>query len=718
LYKNKAIVTRACGKGAFYQLDRKRLCYSTTVTFVFSSEKNLLLMPVCSQQPFLVIQLMDGQHIMKTNKSEFVDHNNQDSAARKMLELAFEIGDMGNFFVDLSTNMATFSPRIANWLNIPEGKASLVELTNKVHPDDQEKASTSMNAAIAGEQHGRREIVYRLAPAPDANYRYVRSIGQVQYENGKAVSIVGVMQDVTEQTLAQQRIAESEARFRHMAENTDVLIATGDDKGNAIFFNKAWTNLTGRPMEALLNMGWLDLIHPDDKDLFFTVGMDAWKIKGPYSAEFRVRGNDGTYHWLLTRSTPRFSAEGAFIGYISSCNDITNSKLHEQRLERALQQAQLSKEAAQLGIFDMDLETATLHWDERCRILFGISHQQPVTYEKDFVEGLHPDDRERIIEIIDKAFIKSVSNGDYDVEYRTVGVEDGVIRWVRAKGKVYFNAEEKPVRFIGSVLDITEQVNAMHDIERTVEERTKELAQAYASLQDINKELERSNEQLEEFAHAASHDLKEPIRKIQFFTNQLKNQVSGQINEQSLKLLQRIEMAGHRMARLVDDLLVYSHVSTKPHHKEVVNLNDAIKNVLEDLELDIQEKTAIVEIAQLPDVTGYRRQLQQLFQNLVSNALKYSSTERRPHITIKNTRLQENGTHYHCIEVVDNGIGFEQEYARKIFEMFVRLHGKNEYEGTGIGLAIVKKVVENHDGFIQAASEPDKGARFAVYLPV
>jgi light-regulated signal transduction histidine kinase (bacteriophytochrome) len=267
------------------------------------------------------------------------------------------------------------------------------------------------------------------------------------------------------------------------------------------------------------------------------------------------------------------------------------------------------------------------------------------------------------------------------------------------------------------VLDITAQMTAMQQIEKLVEERTKELAQANEALTTINKELQRSNANLEEFAHAASHDLKEPVRKIHFFTNQLKQQLNSHLKEGELRSFSRIENASERMRNLIDDLLLYSHVSQRPHDKESIDLNLKVQNALEDLELDIEEKKAVIHVEKLPVVKGYRRQLQQLFQNLISNALKYSKTDVPPRIEISAGNVAEDGALFHLIAIKDNGIGFEPEYADKIFQMFTRLHGRTEYSGTGVGLSIVKKVVENHNGFIQVESTPGKGSTFNIYLP-
>ncbi|MDQ3278418.1 MAG: PAS domain-containing protein [Bacteroidota bacterium] len=417
-------------------------------------------------------------------------------------------------------------------------------------------------------------------------------------------------------------------------------------------------------------------------------------------------------------------ADGSISGVMAVATDVTEQVLarkkleeNEAALEAALEQVRLSKEAAELGTFDMDLKNGAMHWDKRCRFLFGISHDRSVSFDDDFIKRLHPDDQDRVAEVVRRAFAKSLSNGDYDVEYRTIGAEDGIVRWVRAKGKVYFTPDEKPLRFIGSVLDITPQVNALQRVESLVAQRTKELAAANDNLSTLNKELQRSNANLEEFAHAASHDLKEPIRKIHFFTHQLREKLSAHLKESEVRSFSRIENATQRMGNLIDDLLLYSHVSHRPLETERVDLGETVQRVLEDLELDIEEKKAVVKMGKLPFVNGYKRQLQQLFQNLISNAIKYSKVDVPPTIDIRAEEVEKTATRYYRISVKDNGIGFDPVYADKIFQMFARLHGRAEYSGTGVGLSIVKKVVENHNGLIAVESEVNEGSVFKIYLP-
>ncbi|OLY91794.1 PAS domain S-box-containing protein [Cnuella takakiae] len=283
---------------------------------------------------------------------------------------------------------------------------------------------------------------------------------------------------------------------------------------------------------------------------------------------------------------------------------------------------------------------------------------------------------------------------------------------------VYINFSYTPLRegdgqisgILAVAIDVTEQVLAHQKIEEVVAERTAELAKT-------NKELKRSNQNLEEFAHAASHDLKEPVRKIHFFTQQLREQLASRLNENEVRTFSRVENATQRMGNLIDDLLLYSHVSQRPHEREKVDLNEKVQRVLEDLDLDIEEKGAKIIVGKLPVVIGYRRQLQQLLQNLISNAIKYSKVDELPIIEILAEEVEKDSKAYHLIAVKDNGIGFASEYSEKIFQMFTRLHGKAEYSGTGVGLSIVKKVVENHDGLIEVESQPGVGSAFKIYLP-
>lgn len=241
-------------------------------------------------------------------------------------------------------------------------------------------------------------------------------------------------------------------------------------------------------------------------------------------------------------------------------------------------------------------------------------------------------------------------------------------------------------------------------------------------LETLVNELKKSNENLQEFAYVASHDLQEPLRKIQVFSERLQKDVGDKLSEENKRVFERMIASTQRMSQLINDLLSYSQLTTKPSAFKTINLKNLIQHVLTDLEATVNEKKATISAGELPDVKGDPVQLRQLFQNLLSNSLKYSKEEIPPVVSINSKVVQKeiNGVinSYLKIEITDNGIGFEQQHAERIFKVFQRLHGRSEYPGTGIGLAIVQKVVENHHGFITAVSEPEEGSTFKVYLPV
>lgn len=248
-------------------------------------------------------------------------------------------------------------------------------------------------------------------------------------------------------------------------------------------------------------------------------------------------------------------------------------------------------------------------------------------------------------------------------------------------------------------------------------------------LEDKISELQRTNAELEQFAYVASHDLQEPLRKIQTFGERLLRKQAAQIDDDGKLNVQKINESAARMQQLINDLLAFSRTAnTRERSFEPVDLNQVMKRVREELGLVISAKNAVINIEPLPDVLGISYQLTQLFVNLIANALKYSKPEVTPFLRIQYEEVSgqammdtlgiKTDSMYHRISVIDNGIGFEQQYAEKIFTIFQRLHTRHEYQGTGIGLAICKRIVANHKGFIFAESKVEVGSKFSVYLPV
>jgi signal transduction histidine kinase len=262
-------------------------------------------------------------------------------------------------------------------------------------------------------------------------------------------------------------------------------------------------------------------------------------------------------------------------------------------------------------------------------------------------------------------------------------------------------------------------------IQKKLQEKNEELTKTIQNLTETQKKLttfaaklEERNREQQEFIYIASHDLQEPLRKVSTFGDRLKAKFGKQIEAEGIDYLERMQSASHRMQTLINDLLTYSRISTKTHEYTVIDLNETLREVINDLELRIEQTHGHIEISNLPTLEADATQIRQLFQNLIGNALKFHKPEVAPVIQISANSIDEDNIQYYEITVSDNGIGIDQTNFERIFGVFQRLHGKEEYEGTGVGLAICKKIVERHGGKIKVQSKLNEGSRFIVTLPV
>lgn len=285
---------------------------------------------------------------------------------------------------------------------------------------------------------------------------------------------------------------------------------------------------------------------------------------------------------------------------------------------------------------------------------------------------------------------------------------DGKSKKLETYARVVRDEDGKPLKYIGTTRDVTQ----LKDYEKNLEKM----------VNDLN----RSNKELEEFAYIASHDLQEPLRKLSTFTERLTARYADKLDDDGKMYAERILAATNNMRSLIENLLEFSRVARSHTAFEKVDLNAILKQSLQDHELSIQETGTKIKAQKLPVVTAIKTHMLQLFNNLISNAIKFRKKETRQEIeiTCSETPLQEKKRHilpadktFYTIEVKDKGIGFEQEYAERIFQIFQRLHGKVEYPGTGMGLAIVKKIVDNHKGVIYAEGKPGEGSVFTIILP-
>lgn len=354
------------------------------------------------------------------------------------------------------------------------------------------------------------------------------------------------------------------------------------------------------------------------------------------------------------------------------------------------------------GTFDWQAGQEEIRWSEGLYKVFGFSEPYPPVTVEWYMEQVHEDDRVRLREEFQRMLVSPVL---IEIQYRARSCSGGELVLVSRARRV---DEDDRIRLVGISADITSTIRFQHELKDKVDA------------------LDRSNHELEQFAYIASHDLQEPLRKITSFGERLHARHHDNLGEEGRHYLSRMLDATQRMKLLIESLLSYSRLSRPEEPFVPVNLNDVLTNVLSDFEIRLAETGAQVGTGRLPVVSGLATQLHQLFQNLISNALKFMPADQRPRITIESrlSSRQEHGDYrlplgqkFYTITVTDNGIGFEQAYSEQIFTLFRRLHGRSEYEGAGMGLAICKRIVENHGGVIFARSQHQQGTSFVLLLP-
>lgn len=373
-------------------------------------------------------------------------------------------------------------------------------------------------------------------------------------------------------------------------------------------------------------------------------------------------------------------------------------RTEEKTLGRLTQNELLLAEAqeiAHIGNWEWNIVNNEIYWSDELYRIFGRDRGGFDISFENYTSLIHEEDRDEVKELIQKCF----EHGQpYEITHRTVP-KDGQSRWLHSRGKATRDEEGKIVRLSGTSQDVTEI------------RKTQQHLEIYA------KELERSNVELERFAYVASHDMKEPLRKIQAFGDRLAERYSTVLDENGKDYIRRMQDAASRMYSLIEDMLTFSRIETRSSAWELTDLQLLVDNTLRNLDLQIQECNAKIKSDPLPVIQGHPWQLEMLLHNLIGNALKYRSIDRTPEIEI---RVVPDSPEKDWVEISiqDNGIGFHMDHADQIFEPFERLHTHKDYPGTGVGLSICRKVVDRHNGRIFARGHKNGGACFTIQLPV
>ncbi|KAF2517187.1 PAS domain S-box protein [Flavobacterium foetidum] len=592
----------------------------------------------------------------------------------------------------------------------------------------QKYASLLTKVYNSGETYSESESLLHIGPYEAGHNVFVDFEYAPIYESDNSISgIKMTLIDVTEKVEARKQIEESEKKFRSLTESLPQLIWETDEKGNALFTSGKWFEYTG--IEPGTEDAWIKMIHPDDLDENTKVWEHSLATGEIYRSDVRFRRKDGVYRWHTVIGEPVYDVENKIVKWVGAFTDIHTEKAFTHELEQ-----QVSARTRELISINESLRKSEERYHlmveeiQEYAILYlnhdGIIENWNVGAEK--IKGYKTD------EIVGKYF--SIF---YSEEDKKNNLPQKLLQLAREKGKTVhqgWRVRKDGTHFWASVV-ITAIHNKQNEVigfskvthDLTEKKKADDKLQLNSlELEQKNNELEEMNKELQSFAYISSHDLQEPLRKIQTFASQIIEKEWENLSDNGKDKFRRMQNAAQRMQTLINDLLSYSRTNSKERVFEKTDFSRIVDEVKEDLKEELEQKHAVIESSQSSEINIIPFQFRQLLYNLVSNSLKFSkpdvpavikiTCEIEKGSSLKNEKLNVLKNYCH-ITVTDNGIGFEPHYSKKIFDVFQRLHGRDQYKGTGIGLAIVKKIVENHNGIITAKGELNEGASFDIYIP-
>ncbi len=641
-----------------------------------------------------------------------------------LLEAHNEASVDGILLVDAKGKILSFNQRFVEIWNMPP---------DIVNSNDDDAALSFATSQLVNPQQFIDKVKHFYAHREESCH------DELQFKNGKIVerngySVIGLdgtyyawswtFKDITDRKRIEQDLKSTkeqlELTFKNIPAGVYLINAAGEmvyvnDKGAAVYgdFTPEYI-LEHKDLSALLKIADELFERFDENGNYFSAQNSPAFISlttGKPSQTILKQINRVTREqlWYYVQGAPLFDEKGNVSLVLVTSTDITEQKNTEEKIKYSEERFRSLAQTLPQMIWVTDAQGNAEFASERWKEYTGIDPRG----EEEWRAIVHPDD----YDTINAAWFNSLTTGNiYNADVRLKNSNDEY-RWHTVMGEPVLDSENEIVKWVGAFTDTHQEKLFTQELELKIKERTKELEQ-------FNIELEKKNKELESFAYISSHDLQEPLRKIQILATRIIERES--LSEIGKDNFNRMQLAAKRMQTLIEDLLVYSKANTAERIFENIHLNIVIDEVKDDLSEELKEKHATIETNELCEVKIIPFQFRQLMHNLIGNALKFSVPNIPPHIIIKselgygigfdNEKLKPKNKYCH-ITISDNGIGFKQEYSQKIFEVFQRLHGKNEYNGTGIGLAIVKKIIENHEGIISANSELNKGATFNIYIP-
>lgn len=656
------------------------------------------------------------------------DRENAVISAR-IAEVALRGSNSGYFRVLLDTDEMEYSPDCARILTGNESTLPTHDALKKhIHPEDRPIRTAAYELSRrTGKLDYEARVIWE-----DGSVHWMRATGTYfRGEKGQSDYIAGTVHDTSSAVERELALAESEERFRSLIEEAPVATCLFVGKemrvevANEIMLGY-WgkdRSVMGKPFAVgvpeMIGQPFLDIL-----DKVYTTGI-TYTDSGA-RADLEVDGVLGTYYFDFTYK-PLRNADGEVYAVMDMAVDVTQQVHARQKIEEAEAALRGAIELAELGTWQLDLHTFRMEFSDRMKEWFGYSDDEVITVEKTLLV-IRGDEKGLVAEKLRLAR----ETGSYDMEYRII--VGGKERILHAQGKTFYDAHQQPYKIVGTAQDVTAQRMLQLSLEEEVQLRTEELlavneelSTTNEELNESNKQLVHSNEELAQYAYVASHDLQEPLRKIRMFSGILENQ--KELPVENRPIVAKIAQSAERMSLLIRDLLDFSRLLKTETHLRPVDLSSVLNAVISDFELMIEEKQANVRIGRLPVIWGVALQMNQLFYNLLSNALKFTRPDVSPEIVIDAEIIDRDsaqqyvssvilpGGNYYHISLSDNGIGFEKKYAEQIFEVFKRLHGRSIYPGSGIGLALCRRIVANHNGHIHVESEVNRGTVFHLILP-